>query len=130
MDMECEMGDVKAEALKAMLGKIRKLMMEMEMGAQGADPSADGVVNEKGLENEMADAQQMGEVETAAEGGGGERMLEDKMPGAEGSLEAMMKAFMEERSSPLDRKTARLGGGGDMMAMMEKPMGRKARMMG
>jgi hypothetical protein len=124
MELEVSQSDMKLQALKALLQKVQKLMLEM---GQGDDAAAEGEVSmeiEKGPNNDMADAMQAGEVENAAEGGGGERELEDKFPGEEGDLAAKVKAFFQERDTPLPGKKSMMmgmgSGGGGMMAKAKK----------
>jgi hypothetical protein len=124
MDMECSQNDMKKQALMQLLRKVQKLALEMGMGEQGESPlGEDGLQNVKGNENEMQDAMQMGEVDVAAEGGGGEKELEEMLPGEEeDDLGSKVKAFFAERSSVLPGKKAAMMGMSNSPQMLKKAM--------
>lgn len=110
MELEVSQQDMKLEALKALLQKVQKLMLEMGMNDDSASEGKVEIEIEKGENNDMADAQQAGEVENAAMGGGGETELEDKFPGKEEDISDKVKAFFAEKPEPLPgKKTMMMG---------------------
>lgn len=106
--------DLKKQALIEALKKVRKLMVELAMGNgnEAPDSTETGAnVVEKGSANDELGTQMDAETETAAIQGGGQKVLGEMAGTDEGSLDAIMAKFMNEKPAPLDRK-ARFGGGG------------------
>lgn len=123
MELEASQNDMKLQALKALLQKVQKLMLEMGMGEGEGGEGKVEIEIEKGENNDMQDALQAGEVENSRLGGGGETELEDKFPGEEGTendaLAEKVKAFFQERPEPLPgKKTMMMGMGMGLDKMM------------
>jgi hypothetical protein len=125
--------DEKLLALKELKAKMRKLIMEDEMGLPEAEmEGADGDLSnmERGENNMMEDAREAAEVENAVDGEDGEKEVSIEIE-AEGSGEGMKDLYermaAELGGMPESRKAAGLKKGmmGGMGAMKGKTRGKR-----